>query len=244
MQLSVFPRSRYKSCLLDGLFDDPRVHVLTSAVTDTAIASLSEQEAAFVTNVVEKRRREFATARALAREGLARFYHVRWFDLLNREDRSPIWPAGISGSISHSDTRAWVAMVDAGLGSVGIDGESRNELKRNLWKFTLLEEEIAYLEELDPWVQARRALALFSAKEAIYKAQYPHSGCFMGYHMLHVEIGEEGSLRCIFQQEIGPFPSGFVVRGRWLDHNEIVTAAWIPTCRVGSALTLDRQFSD
>jgi enterobactin synthetase component D / holo-[acyl-carrier protein] synthase len=193
---------------LFGLFDDPRVYVLTSAVSNAAIASLSEREAAALTNVVDKRRREFATARALAREGFERFFDVRGFDLLNAEDRSPIWPRGIEGSISHSDTRAWVALVDATFGTIGIDGEGRDELKRDL--------------------RGRRALTLFSAKEALYKAQYPRSGLFMSYTSLRVDLGEAGLLTCTFQEAVDGFSKGFVVHGRWLDENELVTAVWIP----------------
>ena len=210
------------------LFDDPRVHVLTSRVSDTEIASLSNREAAALAKVVDKRRREFATSRALAREGLERFFDVRGFDLLNADDRSPIWPRGIEGSISHSNTRAWVALVDAAFGTIGIDGEGRDELKQDLWHLTLLDEEVAYLETLGASIRGRRALTLFSAKEALYKAQYPRSGSYMGYMALRVELGETGLLRCTFQQAVGPFPKGFVAHGRWLEKNDLVTAVWIP----------------
>jgi enterobactin synthetase component D len=213
---------------LFGLFDDPRVYVLTSVVSDAAIALLSEREAAVLTNVATKRRREFATTRALAREGLRRFFDVRDFDLLNAEDRSPIWPRAIEGSISHSDTRAWVALVDASYGTIGIDGEERYELRRDLWHLTLLDDEISYLETLDTSVRGRRALMLFSAKEALYKAQYPRSGSFMAYMSVRVELGEAGLLSCTFQETVGPFSKGFVAHGRWLDENELVTAVWIP----------------
>jgi|WetSurMetagenome_2_1015567.scaffolds.fasta_scaffold21395_3 4'-phosphopantetheinyl transferase EntD len=216
------------SCQLFGLFDNPRVYVLTNAVSDAAVESLSEREAAVLTKVVDKRKREFATARGLAREGLERFFDVRGFDLLNAEDRSPIWPTGIEGSISHSNTRAWVALVDATFGTIGIDGEERKELKQDLWHLTLLDREVTYLETLDASIRGRRALTIFSAKEALYKAQYPRSGSFMGYMSLHVELSEAGSLRCTFQQAVGPFSKGFVAHGRWLDVNELVTSVWIP----------------
>jgi enterobactin synthetase component D / holo-[acyl-carrier protein] synthase len=221
---------------LFGLFDDSRVHVLTSAVRDAAIASLSKKEAAALDNVADKRKREFATARALAREGLESFFNVHSFDLLNAEDRSPIWPQGIEGSISHSDTRAWVALVDASFGTIGIDGEARDELKPELWHLTLLDEEIAYLQTLDASVRSRIALTMFSAKEALYKAQYPRSGSMMSLMSVRVGFDAPGSLCCTFREAVGPFPNGFVVRGRWLEEEELVTAVWIPDDR---ALPLD-----
>jgi 4'-phosphopantetheinyl transferase EntD len=213
---------------LFGLFDDPRVRVLTSDVDAHTIASLSERETTALGDVVDKRRWEFAAARALVREGLARFFGLHGFDLLNAEDRSPIWPEGVQGSISHSDTSVWVALVDASFGTVGIDGEGRDELARDLWHLTLRDEEVACLESLPPSIRGRRALLLFCAKEALYKAQYPRSGSFMGYMALRVEIGKKGSLRCTFQQAVGPFEKGFVAHGRWRDERELVTAVWIP----------------
>jgi len=213
---------------LFGLFDDRRVHVLTDSVRASAIASLSARESAAVTDVAPKRRREFATARALAREGLERFFGIRGFDLLNAKDRSPIWPRGIAGSISHSDTRAWVALVDAAYGTVGIDGEDRNELDQKLWRLTLRDEEQAYLATLEPSIRGRRALVLFSAKEALYKAQYPRSSSHMAYEALQVELAGAGSLRCSFRETIGPFPEGYTVDGRWLDAAGILTTVWLP----------------
>ena len=214
---------------LFDLFPDPCVHVLTSAVSDTAVASLSERESATMVNVVNKRRREFATARALAREGFERFYGLRNFDLLNGEDRAPIWPPGITGSISHSSTRAWVALVDAAQGTVGIDGENRDLLERELWHLTMCDEEIAYLDELQASAQERRALVIFSAKEALYKAQYPWSREHVNFMSVHVKLNDDGSLQCIFQKDIAPFQSGFVASGRWSDEMEVLTTVSIPS---------------
>lgn len=214
---------------LFGLFPDPCVHVSTCAVSDAAIASMSGREAATMVSVVNKRRREFATARALAREGFERFYGLRNFDLLNGEDRAPIWPPGITGSISHSSTRAWVALVDAARGTIGIDGENRDRLERDLWHLTMCDEEIAYLDELQPSVQERRALLIFSAKEALYKAQYPWSREHVDFMAVRIKLNEDGNLQCIFQKNIDPFQCGFIANGRWLDKSEVVTTVCIPS---------------
>jgi len=149
-----------------GLFNDPRVRVLTSPLSDAFVALLSEREASAMAGMVEKRRREFATARVLARKGLERFFGVSGFDLLNAPDRAPVWPGGVTGSIAHSHTRAWVALVDSAFGTVGIDGEDRDELGRNVWHLTLRDDEVASLETLDASSRGRgrRALAIFSAK--------------------------------------------------------------------------------
>ena len=212
---------------LFGLFPDPRVYVLTSAVGDAALAFMSKPEAASIVDAVPKRRREFATARALAREGLKRFFGLHDFNLLNGKDRSPIWPQGIAGSISHSSTRAWVALVDATYGTIGIDGENGDKLERNLWHLTLRDEEITYLETLRRSIQERRALVIFSAKEALYKAQFPWSHQYVDFKAVQIRLDEDGSLQCVFQNDIMPFQSGFVANGRWSDEMEVLSTVSI-----------------
>ncbi|MBX9607208.1 MAG: 4'-phosphopantetheinyl transferase superfamily protein [Gammaproteobacteria bacterium] len=213
---------------LGHLFDDPRIHVLTAPVSDAAIGSISQREADFIAKAAIKRKREFATVRVLAREAFARHFAVCDFDFLNAPDRSPLWPAGVTGSVSHSDTRVWIAITDAALGTVGIDGESRAGLERKLWRLTLRTEEMEYLDSLPSSVQERRALTIFSAKEALYKAQYPQSGRFMGFMALRVHVHDSGALGYVFQDDVGPFPAGFSVAGRWIEETDVITSAWIP----------------
>ncbi|UJR78616.1 Phosphopantetheinyltransferase component of enterobactin synthase multienzyme complex [Sandaracinus amylolyticus] len=217
------------------LFADD-VLVVSAHVTDVALAAITPREAELVARAVDKRKREFATARALAKAALARF-GLHDYELLNAQDRSPIWPAHITGSISHCDTRAVVAVGDrATVGTIGIDVEHRDELKRELWKTVFLREEVDALDaQFAHDVRGRMALALFSAKEALYKAQYPRSTQFMGFHELRVEMIAEsatrGRLECEFQNDVGPFAKGFVAHGRYrLDAfpaGEVITAVRI-----------------
>ena len=214
---------------LFGLFPDPCVYVLTSAVDDSALAFMSEREAASIVDAVPKRQREFATARALAREGLERFFGLHDFNLLNHTNRAPIWPQGIAGSLSHSSTRAWVALVDATHGTIGIDGENRDKLERSLWHLTMCDEEVAYLKTLKTSIQERRALVIFSAKEALYKTQFPWSQKYVDFMAVQIRLNEDGSLQCIFRKDIAPFQSGFVASGRWSDEMEVLTTVSIPS---------------
>ena len=159
------------------------------------------------------------------------------FELLNAPDRSPIWPEGITGSISHCDTRAVVAIGRrARVGTIGVDVEHRAELKRELWKTVFLREEIDALDaRFASDVRGRMALALFSAKEALYKAQYPWSEKYMGFHELRVELIPEGAtggrLECEFQNDVGPFARGESALGRYrfdaFSGGEVVTGVRI-----------------
>jgi 4'-phosphopantetheinyl transferase EntD len=223
------------SAEVHGLFD-AEVLVLAAEVGDAALAHITPREAALVERAVDKRKREFATARVLAREALARLGHER-AEILWDEKRAPLWPPGITGSISHCDTRAVVAIARRDrVGTVGVDVEHREGLRRDLWKTVFLEREVAALDAAfaGQAERARMALALFSAKEALYKAQYPWSSTFMGFHELEVALEPElgapgrGSVVCTFQNDVGPFARGTIARGRYrLDAftgGEVVTA--------------------
>ncbi len=192
----------------------PDVVLLDAPIDASAIAELAPEERALVATAHPKRQREFATARRLARQALGRL-GIAAPPLLNDTERAPIWPPGVRGSLTHCDTRAVVAVCRAEHGSVGIDVEHRPGLKPELWPSVLLPDEIEALEALPPDARARHALVLFSAKEALYKAQFPISRTYMGFRALHVRA-EGGMLECTWQQDVPQFPRGSVARGRYL----------------------------
>ncbi len=63
---------------------------------------LFPEEQAYIAEAVEKRQVEFSTARVLARRALYEL-GVSPQSLCPNDDRSPRWPAGIIGSITHTD---------------------------------------------------------------------------------------------------------------------------------------------
>jgi 4'-phosphopantetheinyl transferase EntD len=219
-----------------GLFDDERVLVLAADVSEEAVSEIGASEAAFVARAIDKRKREFATGRVLARHAM-RMLGVAEVEIPSGEDRAPIWPDEVWGSISHCDTRVVVAMgLRSEVGSVGIDVEHRGELKRDLWRPVFLPEEIEALEPIDASERGRLALVKFAAKEALYKAQYPISRTFMGFMALHVALepydARGGALACTFRVDVPPFAAGTVARGTYrldaFSGSEIAAAIRIP----------------
>lgn len=216
---------------VDSLFA-PGIVVLSAAVTDDALATLYDVETAYVARAMPKRRREYATGRSLARIALSRL-GIEPCAILNDDDRAPIWPSGVRGSITHCDTRALVAVCRASEGSVGIDVEHRAELKRNLWESVFLGDEIRELELLPADKRGRMALVRFSAKESLYKAQHPISRTYMGFRALRVQA-DGGALVCTFEDDVPPFGRGTIARGRYMldapPTGEVLTGVHIP-CR-------------
>ena len=117
----------------------------------------------------------------------------------------------------------------------GIDIEHRPALAERLWKMVFLAEEQAFLATLDPALRARTALVLFSAKESLYKAQHPRTRLYMGFSELRVHVTAldahtlSGTLACEFQRDVGCFPRGAEVPGRFLrlPSGEIVSGVHI-----------------
>ena len=103
------------------------------------------------------------------------------------EDRAPIWPEGIVGSISHCDslTGAIVAK-SADHVSLGLDVEEIGRVTPDLWDLVFTENEKNYLSRLSDEDKLVQSTAIFSIKEAFYKFQHPITKTFLDF--LDVEV--------------------------------------------------------
>ena len=103
------------------------------------------------------------------------------------DDRSPLWPAGLVGSISHTNDWALALVAEADKANrIGIDLESVDAVS----KVHGLAELIASAYELGLLVKTvqtslmtmNELIALmFSAKESLFKALYPQVGVYFDY---------------------------------------------------------------
>jgi enterobactin synthetase component D len=121
---------------------------------------------------VAKRQAEYLAGRVCARAALQRL-DGRDYVPASHEDRSPIWPAGIHGSITHGQGwAAAVVAVDGACRGLGLDQESLLDEERA----ERLAGEIltaAELERLDRSQQALAVTLTFSLKESLFKTLYP-----------------------------------------------------------------------
>jgi 4'-phosphopantetheinyl transferase EntD len=144
--------------------------------------ALYPEEESVVGRAVEKRRREFTTARACAREALACLgQHHQAIPSGPRGE--PLWPVGIVGSITHCDGYRGCAVArDTDLITIGVDAERNEPLPDGLIGDIALPEEREMLRALsrdEPGISWDRLL--FSAKEAVYKAWYPLAERWLGF---------------------------------------------------------------
>jgi 4'-phosphopantetheinyl transferase EntD len=214
------------STRLDGLFP---AGARAAELCEPADASLlMPAEAQFLGRAVPSRAREFTAGRLCARRLLAEF-GIEEFPLMMADDRQPIWPTTLVGSITH--TRGFCAAVVAPkmqMAGVGIDCEVTESVKEEFWPKLFTAAETRWLRSLPNSQQAAAATLIFSAKETFYKCQFPLVGERLGFGDATVEVldwgarlGEfiihTGSDSAIVRHAILP------LRGRYLFHEEFIS---------------------
>ncbi|MFJ8547355.1 4'-phosphopantetheinyl transferase [Streptomyces sp. NPDC093586] len=146
------------------------------AYGDTATPDgLLPEEEACVRRAVPARRQEYATARSCARRALADL-GLPPVPLPTGPSGAPRWPGGVTGSITHCQGyRAAAVARTTATAALGIDAECHLPLPDGVLEVIAHDEELHSLTRLE---RARPAIRwdtlLFSAKEAVYKAWYPH----------------------------------------------------------------------
>jgi 4'-phosphopantetheinyl transferase EntD len=136
-------------------------------------ALLHPEEAESIARAIEKRVHEFAAGRHCAHLALERL-GVPPAPLCAAPDRRPLWPAGVVGSITH--TQGFCAAAAARterLTALGIDTELADAVSAELRPSICTPDELAWLDTLPLAQQGSAATLVFCAKEAFYKCQYP-----------------------------------------------------------------------
>ena len=124
---------------------------------------------------VAKRQAEFLAGRLCARAALQQLDHINCIPAIG-EDRAPVWPAHISGSITHSTGHA-AAIVGhkAQWRGLGMDLENVLSLERaeRLAGEILTAQELQRMADLPREQIALLVTLTFSVKESLFKALYP-----------------------------------------------------------------------
>ncbi len=172
----------------------------------------SAAERAFVAGASPKRQREFLSGRAAARAALARL-GVAAHDLLPGGAREPLWPPGMTGSITHTGRFCLVAVAPrARCVSLGLDCEPDEDLAEPLWQRVCTPVERSWLREQPAEGRGRWARLIFCAKEAAYKYQHPLTRSFLGFQELSVSFDAPTESFGLHPAAPGPLQEA---RGRW-----------------------------
>ncbi len=151
-------------------------------------ATLLPEEQQSLIRAAPKRISEFAAGRACARAALSQLGYGA-VALPAGADRAPCWPAGATGSITH--THGFCAAVVAAttkIRALGLDAEPHDSVKPHLWRRICCPEELATLQAQEAAQALAAATLIFSAKEAFYKCQHTLTGEWLGFTDIAVKI--------------------------------------------------------
>jgi 4'-phosphopantetheinyl transferase EntD len=187
------------------------------------------EEEPLVAKAVEKRRREFTTARHCARRALADL-GVPPVPILRGERGAPQWPPGIAGSITHcAGYRAAAVARTRDVVSIGLDAEPAEPLPDGVLDVISLAGERDRLQELAAAVPGTCwDRLLFCAKESVYKAWFPLTQRWLGFDGADITINPlDGTFEArllVPAPADGDVPlTGF--SGRWLTGDGLLLAA-------------------
>jgi 4'-phosphopantetheinyl transferase EntD len=170
------------------------------AFDDPVGVPLFPEEEALLTRAVDKRRREFTTARLCARRALGRL-GVAPVPILPGHRGAPQWPPGIVGSMTHCAGYRAAAVAPADrLRGIGIDAEPNDVVPPGVLRVISRPEErprLAELSRADPEVCGDRLL--FSAKESVFKAWYPLVGYDLGFSEATISFAPDS---CTFEAQL------------------------------------------
>jgi 4'-phosphopantetheinyl transferase EntD len=196
---------------------------------DPPAAELYPEEAALVRHAVDKRRAEFTTVRHCARRAMSRL-GLPPGPILPDRHGAPRWPATIIGSLTHCDGyRAAALAHSTDLTMLGIDAEPHAELPDGILEAIARPAEQAWIRSAPPGVHWGRLL--FSAKESVYKAWYPHTGQRLGFE--DAELRFAPAAGTFTARLLAPPPAGAPgsapwrtqLTGRWLLGEGLVVTA-------------------
>nr|WP_314876258.1 4'-phosphopantetheinyl transferase superfamily protein [uncultured Pseudomonas sp.] len=174
---------------------------------------------------VAKRQAEYLAGRVCARAALQQL-DGRDYVPATHADRSPIWPSGIRGSITHG--KGWAAAVVADVAScrgIGLDQEALLDEARA----ERLAEEIltpAELQRLDRSQLALSVTLTFSLKESLFKTLYPLT--LQRFYFEHAELLEwsaDGMARLRLLTDLSPeWRHGAELNGQFcVNHGQLLS---------------------
>lgn len=198
------------------------------AFEDVPGAMLFPEEEAVIARAVEKRRREFTTARVCARAALAQL-GLPPVPILPGLHGAPQWPAGVVGSITHcAGYRASAVARTEDMLALGVDAEPNDALPDGVLDLIALPEERARLNVRDVVTSAVCwDRLMFCAKEAVYKTWFPLTGRWLGYEEAAITIDPLGTFAArLLVPGVAAHDGGRLTgfAGRWVVRHGLIAA--------------------
>ncbi|CZW05903.1 enterobactin synthase subunit EntD [Enterobacter cloacae] len=121
----------------------------------------------------------------------------------------PLWPEGVSGSITHSGTQAMAVVVRALDALVGIDCEAiLPDPEAREIQDGIVDAQEAICLTLSGYPFALALTLAFSAKESLFKALFPQMKIYMGFEWARVTEVTEKTITLTLSRPAGDYPEG------------------------------------
>ena len=149
------------------------------------------EEEVYVADSMATRQREFLLGRFCARAALA-LMGKKHVAIARGASGAPVWPAGIVGSITHTQGYAAAIVGDSAyFAGMGVDAERVGGVTPLLYPKLFDCQERAALAAMDQDRQALVSTILFSAKESYFKAWSPLNGKPLSFPNIHIALDGE-----------------------------------------------------
>ncbi len=181
----------------------------------------------------KKRVREFVIGRYCASLAIANLGMKPPPQIAIRSDRSPGWPEGIVGSITHTDDYVWAACA-IGIRGIGIDSERilTEKVCADVLNKVVTKVERQLGNRIGTLSYRALVTLIFSAKESIYKCLRPLVGHYFDYFDVEITAIDtrQGSFTFRLSNPLSDeFPVGFQQRGYFkLTENHVHTWVELP----------------
>ncbi len=190
------------------------------------VSLLYPSERLFCERFARKRVAEFTAGRLCARRALGDL-GITDFPIAVNPDRSPRWPAGIAGSISHTEGYGCAVVADeSSCGSIGVDTEILGRVTPDLDTLLFTVREREFLGSLAVADRAAAATIIFSAKEAFYKCQYAVTHQWLDFQDVSLELNTSDMRNGTFRVEMDYARVRFDHAARLAFERAVIPALW------------------
>jgi phosphopantetheine--protein transferase-like protein len=163
-----------------ALFGDADIILLTGPIHDTP-AQLYPEEQQYIKNAAQARVAEFSAGRHYAKKALSKL-GINDFPIHVGDNRQPVWPKTIVGSISHCKNQVGVVVTHTkSYAGIGLDIETIKPLRYNISRHVCTKKDTQWLGQFSDKEHDLMLIVLFSLKEAIYKAVYQYRHIKLGF---------------------------------------------------------------
>lgn len=133
----------------------------------------------------------------------------------------PLWPDGISGSITHSGTQAMAVVVREQQALIGIDCEAiLPEYEAREIKDGIIDIQEEHVLSRSGYPFALALTLVFSAKESLFKALFPQVQAYMGFDSARVTKLDDKTLTLALTRQLAGFNESATFTLHWQQQDE------------------------